>query len=207
MMSYPSDVSLSIPPLLNTVSTVDIQTSTASSIKSSTSEVLLGAAAALIWGLLGGAIVYFSMPYIFPAKIPEPKIAVVDLTRIMSDYNQKALVNPNDQAAVSAALEQSAQAAAHLDQVMQYLVTKVHPHYLLIQPQALAYQDSHLPDLTNEVRDLLRQQILSTPVVGAMPVLSETPLSVNTNSKEPILTGTTVHANPIIPNTAKPLTP
>ena len=197
-MSHTSDTdtSLSIPPPL-----------TVSIVKSSISELLLGAATALIWGLLGGAIVYFSMPYVFPSKTAEPKIAVVDLTRIMSDYNQKALVNPNDQAAVSTALEQSAQAAAHLDQVMQYVVTKVHPHYLLIQPQALAYQDSRLPDFTSEVRDLLHQQILSTPTLGAMPVQPEASLPMTATSKEAPLTGTTVHSNPVIPYKVKPLTP
>ena len=116
----------------------------------------LDAALPLLWGVIAAtAVVLVSQVFFKPATTPAVKLATVDIAKIMQEFNERVLRDPNNPNAVNYALEESALAANQLDPLMKYLVTEVHPGYTLIQPQALAYHSDAIPDFTDELRVLL----------------------------------------------------
>ena len=100
-------------------------------------------------------MVLVSQVFFKPATTPAVKLATADIAKIMQEFNERVLRDPNNPNAVNYALEESALAANQLDPLMKYLVTEVHPGYTLIQPQALAYHSDAIPDFTDELRVLL----------------------------------------------------
>ena len=116
----------------------------------------LDAALPLLWGAIAAtAVVLVSQVFFKPATTPPVKLATADIAKIMQEFNERVLRDPNNPNAVNYALEESALAANQLDPLMKYLVTEVHPGYTLIQPQALAYHSDAIPDFTDELRVLL----------------------------------------------------
>jgi hypothetical protein len=121
---------------------------------------LLGAATPLVWGAVGAALALVLLPRLL---IPAPalQLATVDIAGVMQGYSQAALRDPENRAAVGAALEAAGQAAGRLDGVLAQLAA-LHPGVVFIQPQALAYQPN-VPDMTAEFRNLLAQQAAALP--------------------------------------------
>ena len=116
----------------------------------------LDAALPLLWGAIAAtAVVLVSQVFFKPGVTPPVKLATADIAKIMQEFNERVLRDPNNPNAVNYALEESALAANQLDPLMKYLVTEVHPGYTLIQPQALAYHSDAIPDFTDELRVLL----------------------------------------------------
>ena len=114
----------------------------------------LDAALPLLWGAIAAtAVVLVSQVFFKPATTPPVKLATADIAKIMQEFNERVLRDPNNPNAVNYALEESALAANQLDPLMKYLVTEVHPGYTLIQPQALAYHSDAIPDFTDERAD------------------------------------------------------
>ena len=122
-------------------------------------DVLLNAGLPMIWGAVGAGLVVFALNQ-FQHREEEPvlKLATVDIAKIMQEFNERVLRNPNDPSSVNFALEDSARAAQAVDPLLKYLSTEVHPGYTLIQPQALAYQGGIL-DFTDEFRVLLQKRM------------------------------------------------
>ena len=120
---------------------------------------LVNAAVPLVWGASGAALTLWLLPSLLlkPVVAPELKLATVDIAKIMQEYHERVLRDPNSEAAVAHALEDSARAAAQIDPLLNYLVTEAHPGYTLVQPQALAYQGA-VPDFTDEFRVLVQKR-------------------------------------------------
>lgn len=133
----------------------------------------LDAALPLLWGAIAAtAVVLVSQVFFKPGVTPPVKLATVDIAKIMQEFNERVLRDPNNPNAVNYALEESALAANQLDPLMKYLVTEVHPGYTLIQPQALAYHSDAIPDFTDELRVLLLKR------TGKFNKLEDVPASV-----------------------------
>ena len=136
---------------------------------------LLGAATPLVWGAVGAALALVLLPRLL---IPAPalQLATVDIAGVMQGYSQVALRDPENRAAVGAALEAAGQAAGRLDGVLAQLAA-LHPGVVFIQPQALAYQPN-VPDMTAEFRTLLAQQAaaLPAPALAVQPAAAPPPV-------------------------------
>lgn len=122
-------------------------------------DMLLGVAAPLVWGVVGATLVLLLLPSMVGLGNREGgaaavKLATVDIAKIMQEFHERVLRDPNDPNAVSWALEESARAANQIDPLLKHLSTELHPGYTLVQPQALAYQGT-VPDFTDEFRVLV----------------------------------------------------
>lgn len=122
-------------------------------------DMLLGVAAPLVWGAVGATLVLLLLPGMAglgkrEGEATAVRLATVDIAKIMQEYHERALRDPNDPKVVTWALEESARAANQIDPLLKYLSTDLHPGYTLVQPQALAYQ-GNVPDFTDEFRVLL----------------------------------------------------
>ena len=117
------------------------------------------AAVALVWGASGAARTLWLLPSLLlkPVATHELKLATVDIAKIMQEYHERVLRDPNSEAAVANALEDSARATAQIDPLLSYLAMEVHPGYTLVQPQALAYP-GNVPDFTDEFRVLVQKR-------------------------------------------------
>ncbi|QTR51574.1 hypothetical protein [Candidatus Thiothrix anitrata] len=139
----------------------------------------LDAALPLLWGAIAAtAVVLVSQVFFKPATTPAVKLATADIAKIMQEFNERVLRDPNNPNAVNYALEESARAANQLDPLMKHLVTEIHPGYTLIQPQALAYHSDTIPDFTDELRVLLLKRTgkfnkLEDVPVPAMPTADQ----------------------------------
>lgn len=129
-----------------------------SSWLSSFTSLLLNAAIPMVWGGLAALGVVMLLNGSLKQSANDSsqlKLATVDIAKVMQEYHERVLRDPNDQNAVNWALEESARAADQTDVLLKHLSTDIHPGYILIQPQALAYQSAHIPDFTDEFRVLL----------------------------------------------------
>ena len=145
----------------------------------------LDAALPLLWGAIAAtAVVLVSQVFFKPATTPAVKLATVDIAKIMQEFNERVLRDPNNPNAVNYALEESALAANQLDPLMKYLITEIHPGYTLIQPQALAYHSDAIPDFTDELRVLLLKRTGKFNKLEDVP-LSAMPTTEQATSPEP----------------------
>lgn len=119
---------------------------------------ILNAILPMVWGAFGAGLVVFALNQFKPEEAPPLKLATVDISKIMQEFHERVLRNPNDQTAVNFALEESGRAAQAVDPLLKYLSTELHPGYTIIQPQALAYQGS-IPDFTDEFRVLVQKRM------------------------------------------------
>ncbi|WP_287602429.1 hypothetical protein [Thiothrix sp.] len=132
----------------------------------------------LLWGAIAAvAVVMISPAWLKPPETPNIKLATVDIAKIMQEFNERVLRDPNNPNAVNYALEESARAANQLDPLLKHLSTDIHPGYTLIQPQALAFQGD-VPDFTDELRVLLLKRTgkfnkLEDVSVPAMPAADQ----------------------------------
>lgn len=122
-------------------------------------DALLNAGLPMIWGAVGAGLVMFALNQ-FQHREEETvlKLATVDISKIMQEFHERVLRNPNDQTAVNFALEESGRAAQAVDPLLKHLSTELHPGYTIIQPQALAYQGD-IPDFTDEFRVLVQKRM------------------------------------------------
>lgn len=145
----------------------------------------LDAALPLLWGAIAAtAVVLVSQVFFKPATTPAVKLATADIAKIMQEFNERVLRDPNNPNAVNYALEESALAANQLDPLMKYLITEIHPGYTLIQPQALAYHSDAIPDFTDELRVLLLKRTGKFNKLEDVP-LSAMPTTEQATSPEP----------------------
>jgi hypothetical protein len=128
------------------------------STKKTLLDGILNASLPMVWGAFGAGLVVFAMNQFKPEEVPPLKLATVDISKIMQEFHERVLRNPNDQTAVNFALEESGRAAQAVDPLLKYLSTELHPGYTIIQPQALAYQGD-IPDFTDEFRVLVQKRM------------------------------------------------
>lgn len=161
----------------------------------------LDAALPMLWGAIAALIVVMVTPLVLKQDAPPPamQLATVDIAKIMQEFNERVLRNPDDPSAVAHAMEESAIAANQLDPLLKHLSTELHPGYVLIQPQALAYHGDAVPDFTDELRVLLFKRTgkfnkLDSMVADQGDSPAAAPVPVTTPEPAP-----TVAAEPVLP--------
>lgn len=154
----------------------------------------LDAALPMLWGAIAAMIVMMLTPLVLKPEAPAPamQLATVDIAKIMQEFNERVLRNPNDPSAVAHAMEESALAANQLDPLLKHLSTELHPGYVLIQPQALAYHGDAVPDFTDELRVLLFKRTGKFNNQGYSPTTAPVPVTA-TEPAPPVA------AEPVLP--------